>query len=594
MKHIIISLISLLIMHCALPLPSDQATITEKELYEHISYLASDDLEGRKPGTPTGNLAADYIAEHFNQLGLTLLGEDGKQYFNVVTSVSLGSANRFMAPGIEAIAGENYTPTAFSSNASIQAPISFAGYGFQISTDSLAWDDYANIDAKGKWVIILRGTPENDARSSKFDKYSALRHKLLVARDNGAAGVLFVSGTKFDDKDELIDMRIERNLSKAVLPVLHLKRDLVDQLLSKTSMTISDLESKLDETLAPHTLEIDLQLSITTEIIQQEVTTQNVVALLPGSDSVLKDEYIVVGAHYDHLGWGGIGSGSRRPDTTAIHNGADDNASGVAAVLEIAERLALGKISPRRSILFMAFGAEEMGLLGSKFFTSNPLIEKSMIKQMFNLDMVGRLDTESPSLTVGGTGTGEGIEDFLALHAKDREFKLSTTPDGYGPSDHAAFYVEDIPVLFFFTGITEEYHTPADDVETINFSGEKAIADYAYDLIGGMDAREKLFTFLEAGPKGPPKSGKRGKVKMGIIPDFAAADASGFLIGGIVPGGPAGLSGMKKGDIMVALEGRSVMNVYDYMGRMAEVKPGQRVTVEVMRGDEKLILIVQL
>ncbi len=594
MKLILISITSLLLLHCAIPMQNEQATISEKEIYDHISYLASDELEGRKPGTPTGNLAADYIANHFNQLGLTLLGENGKQFFQVITSVTLGPNNSLKAAGIEGVAGENYTPTAFSSSTSLNAAVSFVGYGFMIDGDTLSWDDYAAVNVKDRWVMILRGTPENEARSSKFDKYSALRHKLLVARDHGAAGVIFVSGSKFEAEDELIDLRIERNLSQATLPVLHVKRALADQILAESSKTISDLETKLDTDLQPASLDLDIVLSATTEIIQQEVTTQNVIALLQGSDSVLKEEYIVVGAHYDHLGWGGKGSGSRRPDTTAIHNGADDNASGVAAVLEIAEKLTLGKKSPKRSILFMAFGAEEMGLLGSKFFTKNPLVDKSQIKQMFNLDMVGRLNPTKPSLTIGGTGTGRGMEDFLQQHATNREFQLSTTPDGYGPSDHAAFYVEDVPVLFFFTGITEEYHTPQDDVETINIAGEKAIADYAYDLIADLSSRKETFTFQEAGPKGPPQDGKRGKVKMGIIPDFAAANINGFLIGGVVPGGPAALAGMKTGDVMVALEGLSVMNVYDYMSRMAEVKPGQRVTVEVMRGDEKLILIVEL
>ncbi len=594
MKLILISITCLLSLQCALPPQSDQASITEKEIYEHIAYLASDDLEGRKPGTPTGDLAADYIVNHFRQLGLTLLGEDGKQYFDVVTSVSLGPNNSFSAPGIEGIAGENYTPTAFSSSVTLTAAVSFVGYGFQIESDTLNWDDYALVDVNDQWVMILRGTPENEARSSKFDKYASLRHKLLVARDNGAQGVLFVSGNKFDEEDELIDLHIERNLSQATLPVLHIKREIADQLLSHSGNTVSDLETIIDEESISKSLDLEIELEVTTEVVQQEVTTQNIVALLPGTDATLKDEYIVVGAHYDHLGWGGTGSGSRRPDTSAVHNGADDNASGVAAVLEIAERLTLSKKGSKRSILFMAFGAEEMGLLGSKFFTKNPLIDKSHIKQMFNLDMVGRLDPVKPSLTVGGTGTGQGVEKFLQDHAKKRKFQLSTTPDGYGPSDHAAFYVEDIPVLFFFTGITEEYHTPADDLATINISGEKLIADYAYDLIADVSSRLATFTFQEAGPKGPPKGGKRGKVKMGIIPDFAAANINGFLIGGIVPGGPAAISGMKSGDVMIALEGLSVMNVYDYMSRMTEVKPGQLVSAEVMRGDEKLILLVQL
>ncbi len=591
----IISLISvLMLLQCAIPMQSQQASISEKEIYEHIAFLASDDLEGRKPGTPTGDRAADYIADNFRQLGLTLLGEDGKQYFNVVTSVSLGPDNNLSGPGIEGLPGENYTPTAFSASTSLSAPVVFLGYGFQFESDTLSWDDYASVNVKGKWVMIFRGTPENDARSSKFDKYAALRHKLMIARDNGASGVIFVSGSKFEEKDELMDLLIERNLSQATLPVLHMKRELANQILAASDNTVNALETTLDENLMPASIDLQIELSATTEIIQKEVRTQNVIALLPGADPVLKDEYIVVGAHYDHLGWGGRGSGSRRPDTSAVHNGADDNASGVAAVLEMAEKFALSKPAPRRSILFMAFGAEEMGLLGSKFFTSNPLVDKSQIKQMFNLDMVGRLKPTKPTLTVGGTGTAKGMENYLAEHAKDRPFQLSTTPDGYGPSDHASFYVEDIPVLFFFTGITEEYHTPADDIETINVSGEKAIAEYAYSLIKDLSNSDKTFEFQEAGPKGPPKGGKRGKVKMGIIPDFAASNTSGFLLGGVVPGGPAARAGMQSGDVMIALEGLSVMNIYDYMNRMSDIKPGQRVTVEVMRGEEKLILIVQL
>lgn len=592
MRLILLSLVSVFLFNCAVPMHSDTADITEKEIYDHIAYLASDDLEGRKPGTAGSKQAAAYIIDHFQQAGLSPMGEDGFQYFQVINSVSLDENNSLTAEGISAVAGENYTPTAFSASMEFTAPVSFAGYGFFIDADTLSWDDYASINAKDRWVMVLRGTPENAGQSSKFDSHASLRHKLLVARDHGAKGVIFVSGSKFDEEDDLIDLRFDRNLAQESLPVLHVKRDLADQILAASGKTIGDLETTLDEGLKPASMDLDLEVSANIEVLLNEVTTQNVIAVLPGSDPVLKDEYIVVGGHYDHLGWGGKGSGSRKPDTTAIHNGADDNASGTAAVLELAEKLAASK--HKRSIIFMAFGAEEMGLLGSKYFTSNPLIDTKQLKHMFNLDMVGRLSPTEPSLTIGGTGTGLGLDEFLLDHAVDREFVLSTTPDGYGPSDHAAFYVENVPVSFFFTGITEEYHTPEDDVETINIAGEKAIADFAYDLIKDLSSRDETFTFQEAGPKGPPKGGKRGKVKMGIIPDFAAAKANGFLIGGVVPGGPAALAGMKKGDVMIALEGRSVMNVYDYMSRMGEVKRGMRVTVEVMRGEEKLILIVEL
>jgi len=594
MKSLILIPLSLILWNCSLPMQAPGAKISEAELYEHISFLASDELEGRKPGTPQSKQAAQYIADHYAALGLTPMGEDGFQYFDVVTSVNLGQANSLRSGAVEGVAGVDYTPLVFSANAAREAQLVFVDYGFQIDQDTLKWDSYAGLDVNGKWVMILRGNPEPDARSSKFDAYSSLRQKLLIARDNGAAGVVFISGPQFDKDDELIELRIDRNFSRAALPVVHVKRPLAQQLMVTKATSIADIEAALIESMTPLGFVMNDKLSINIEVLKQEVTTQNVIAMLPGSDPVLKNEFIVIGAHYDHLGWGGVGSGSRNPDTVAVHNGADDNASGTAAVLEIAERLALAKNAPRRSILFMAFGAEEMGLLGSKFFTQNPLIKLESVKQMINLDMVGRLDPEKRTLTIGGAGTALGMEEFLANRSKGRGLNLAITPDGYGPSDHASFYVEDIPVLFFFTGITEEYHTPADDVETINFAGEQVIANFAYDLIHEFATMDQTFEYQVAGPKSAPKSGKRGKVKMGIIPEFANASSSGFLIGGVVGGGPAALAGMQKGDVMISLEGRSVKNVYDYMGRMADVKPGQRISVEVMRGEEKLILIVEL
>jgi len=594
MKSLLLILISFILLQCSLPPLHQSATITEHELYDHISFLASDDLEGRKPGTPQCDSAAAYIEAHFQQLGLQPMDAAGYQYFQVITAVKLGSQNHLTAAGLAAIPGENYTPLFYSKNTQLTAELVFAGYGFQIANDSINWNDYQNINAQGKWVMLLRGTPENEATFSKYDPYATLRRKLLVARDQGAAGVLFVSGEKYDAKDELMALRIDHSFSRAELPVLHIKRNLADALLQPSGHTIHDLEQQLDSQLAPASLRVNTTINAQTDVAEQEVKTQNVVALLPGSDPILKDEYLVVGAHYDHLGWGGKGSGSRRPDTVAVHNGADDNASGVAAILEIAERLALNKEKPKRSILFMSFGAEEMGLLGSSYFTSHPLIKLSQIKQMFNLDMVGRLNPVTKRLTIGGVRTGRGLAAYIDQQSKNTTLKLSLTPDGYGPSDHASFYIKNIPVLYFFTGITEEYHTPADDIETINFSGEKQVADFAYDLIFDMASRKTLFPYQEAGPKGPPKSGKRGKVKMGVIPDFAAADSRGFLLGGIVANGPAALAGMQGGDVMISIDGGTIKNIYDYMERMADVKPGQRITVEVLRQDQKLILIVQL
>jgi len=594
MRRFVIPILFIFLASCASFLPPRDADISRDELRAHITFLASDELEGRKPGTPGGKAAADYIADHFMDIGLTPLGTHGFQSFEVTTSVTLGENNSFTFADLTVEAGVDYTPTSFSENTTLTAEGVFVGYGFDIDSDSLKWDDYAEVETDGKWVLILRGSPEVEAGSIDFDRHATLRHKILVARDHGAAGVIFVNGPTFDENDELMELRIDRSYSRSSLPILHVKRTLANQLLPKNGWNIEKLENSIDTDLSSKSFHLDRVIAATVQVEQNEVTTQNVLGLLHGSDPNLKDEILLIGAHYDHLGWGGKGSGSRRPDTTAIHNGADDNASGTAAIMEIAEKFARSKQKPRRSLLFMAFAAEEMGLLGSKHFTTNPLVDLKRIKQMFNLDMVGRLDPGTRILTVGGTGTAEGVEEILTELAKTHDITLSMTPDGYGPSDHASFYVEDIPVLFFFTGITEEYHTPEDDVETINIPGEKMIADFSYELIQTCADLDVSLAFKEAGPKGPPKSGKRGKVKMGIIPDFAAADVNGFLLGGVVPGGPAALAGMKKGDVMVSLEGRSVKNIYDYMGRMADVKPGQRISVEVLRGGTKFIFIVQL
>jgi Zn-dependent M28 family amino/carboxypeptidase len=318
-----------------------------------------------------------------------------------------------------------------------------------------------------------------------------------------------------------------------------------------------------------------------------EVETQNILALKRGSDPQLKDEYIVVGAHYDHLGFGGWGSGSRSPDTVAIHNGADDNGSGVSSVLEIAEYFSA--IKTDRSILFMCFGAEEMGLLGSKFFTEHPLIKTENIRIMFNLDMVGRLDDES-KLTLGGTGTAEGLEDFVKKEAQNFDLNVSTSSGGYGPSDHASFYIKNIPVLFFFTGTHDDYHRPGDDVDKINFKGMKTVCDYVIDMISIQANDKKELVFSEAGSKEEPRR-MRFRVTLGVIPDYGS-DAKGLKLDGVKQGGPADKAGMQKGDIVVRMDGKVVSNIYDYMGRLAEFKPGQQIVVEVMRGEEKIVMDV--
>ncbi|OQX85534.1 hypothetical protein B6D60_07660, partial [candidate division KSB1 bacterium 4484_87] len=382
----------------------DDPNITVNELKGHIYFLAADSLLGRKPGTPQSYLVADYIRSEFKKNGLKLLGEDGFQPFEVVTDVEAGSGNSLTFGDFSGTLSKDFVPLAFSANKSVTAPVVFVGYGFDFDDDSLAWHDYEGVDVSGKWCLILRGDPEQESEKSPYLNYTSLRKKVLVARDHNAAGVLFVSGKKYDSKDELLDLYFDKSTSDAGISVLQIKRSVANSLLKKSGETIASLEKKLIDTKKPHSFSVDEEVSATTEIVKKISRAKNVVALLPGNDPVLKDEYIIVGAHYDHLGMGGPGSGSRRPDTIAVHNGADDNASGVAAVLEIAEKLASERKKMKRSIIAMTFDAEEMGTLGSKYFVNHPLVDLKKVKYMFNLDMVGRLrEEEKQSLTIGGT-----------------------------------------------------------------------------------------------------------------------------------------------------------------------------------------------
>ena len=567
--------------------------ITLEELSEHVFYLASEELEGRKPGTEGGMKAAEYIKDNLEANGLVPLSEKGFQYFDVLASIEYGSDNKLSFTNYKGTLSEDFAPLAFSKDTSITAPAVFVGYGFDFEGDSISWHSYDGVDVSGKWAIIFRGSPDDEGHNSPYTMYSSLRQKTLKARDKGALGVIFISGKEFDETDQLIPITHEKAPTDIGLPVINVKRNAIDKLLEDFEVTTELLEKQLIETTAPNSFEIEVPISIATDVERIQEKTQNVEFMIEGNDPILKDEYIIIGAHYDHLGYGGSGSGSRRPDTNAIHFGADDNASGVSSVLEIAEKLYAKKSSLKRSVLVYLFGAEEMGLLGSKHLVNNPNIELSKMKHMINLDMVGRLG-EDKGLTVGGTGTAIGIEDILNRLSESHNLSIKSSPEGYGPSDHASFYSKDVPVLFFFTGIHEDYHTPADVPGKINYEGMKSINDMVYDLVVELANLDEALAYQEAGPKTRETSRRKFKVTLGIMPDVSGSGVKGLTADAVIEGRPADLAGMKKGDVIVAMEGKPVNDIYEYMSRLSEFKPGQRISVDVMRDGEKVVLIVDL
>lgn len=554
---------------------------------KHVKYLASDKLEGRFPGTEGGKEAAIYIKNNFRENGLTLMENDGFQSFQVVTDVTLGSENKLEINDNNFTAGESFTPLSFTENANFNGSVCVTGYGFNIQNDSLIWNDYENINVENKWVMILRGGPDGNNPHGPYSEYSSLRTKVLNAKDNSAAGVIFVSGSEFDSEDQLIELKYEQNQVEIGIPVIHISRKVADLILKESQLSMLELEQELiqkKETFNPFF--IDITISAETEIKYEYATTQNVVATIPGNDENFKNEFIVIGAHYDHLGYGGYHSGSRRPDSHEIHNGADDNASGVSVMLELSRKFAKDKDN-KRSILFVAFGAEEMGLLGSKYFVNNPLIPIENIHLMLNLDMVGRLDKDENKISIGGSHTAIDLEKNVeSIIQEYSSLNYSFSPEGYGPSDHSSFYVKDIPVLFFFTGAHSDYHTPNDDFQKLNYHGMRKIANIMYYITNFFDSENSL-VFQEAGPKSEPKR-KRFKVTLGVMPDYTYTETPGLRIDAVLHNKPAKNAGLEDGDIIISIADKPVGDIYEYMHRLSEISSGETAKVVVLRNKTEI------
>jgi aminopeptidase YwaD len=565
--------------------------ITVKELKEDVGYLASDELKGRKSGEAGDLLAADYIRTKFKNAGLELMYDNGFQKFSLVTSAEIGNGNKLVLNKDLYEVEKFFLPYAFSANTSVSAEIVFAGYGLEVEKDTLQWNDYKDVDVSGKWVLALQGDPDLENPQSPYIEFSSERSKALFASDRNAAGLILVAGKKFSETDQLTSLIFDKNSARYSIPVIQVTREVANKMLEDSKMTIEKLESEIDTLKKTINLKLNTSVSVTVNVNQMETETRNVVAFLPGTDDKLKNEYVVVGAHFDHLGMGGPGSGSRVTDTVAVHNGADDNASGVAAIIQLAEKLAAEKKN-KRSIIFVAFGAEEMGLVGSKEFTNKPPVETEKMVAMFNFDMVGRLDPTTNGLSIGGTQTSKETEALLT--DLNTGFELAFSPEGVGPSDHASFYLQNIPVFFISTGAHSDYHTPLDDADLINYEGTKKLADYSYLVISEVANRESLLTFQEAGPKFQRSRGGKLKVTFGVMPDFAGLEKRGLRIDAVTKGKPADKAGMKKGDVITAIDGKKVGGIHDYMSRLQTMNVGQQVSVDIIRDEKETVLIVQL
>jgi hypothetical protein len=560
------------------------------ELEDHVRFLSSDELKGRMTGTEGDSLAALYIRDRLQMAGLEPLTGDGFQRFGVSDKVAAGKRN-FLSVGGQSFDPEaDISPFSFSETAELTAEVVFAGYGFRISNDSINWDDYSDLDVKGLWVLLLRGDPEPNKSVSGFIPFNGDRDKAMLAKDMGAAGVFMVSGPVNDNSDTFSGLSNEA--WPVGIPVLRIKRNVADRILSSKGKTTAGLETEINTSHKSTGFATGVEVNAGSEVTVELSSTRNVVMVLNGEDENLKDEYLIIGGHYDHLGMGG--SSSRAGDTVAVHHGADDNASGVAGFIEIAEKFALTDNGNRRSIIFAGFSGEESGLLGSKYFTENPPVDLSKVNAMINLDMVGRL-SDSGSLQVGGIGTSPILKDLIVSLVDTNSINLSLSEEGSGPSDHSAFYGKDIPVLFFTTGAHLDYHTPSDTWEKLNYQGMASVSDIIFNVAEKLANDDSKLAFTEAGPKQEAvRTMRRQGVTLGIMPDFAGNIKNGLRADLVTPGKPAALGGMKKGDIITAINGKSINNIQDYMYRMGQLKHGETISVEILRNGKKEVLLIQL
>lgn len=567
--------------------------ITSSEIQAHIEYLASDELKGRGTGTPEIQKAIEYLISEFKHYGLKPLF-DGKftQEFKFTAGVELSEHNSvtfsFNKKAIKLIVKEDFITAPFSGDGKISGELVFVGYG--ITAPKLEYDDYEGLDVKGKIVIALRYNPEFSLPISQFEEFSSFRFKAANAKEKGAKGIVFINGHYPEvEQDNLMKFVYDRASGVKDFPVVHIKRNFVDELFKAEGKDLKSIQKEMSDAKKPNSFSLKAKADITTEIKMVEKLGYNVAAWLPGSDPALKDEFIVIGAHYDHLGMGGDGS-LYRGDVPEIHNGADDNASGTAGVLELAQMFSEKKNNSTRSIIFIALGAEELGLLGSGHFVNNSPVEVSKIVTMINMDMIGRLNADT-SLIVYGTGTSTKFKEMLAAK-NSYPFKLTFNPEGFGPSDHSSFYGKSIPVLFFFTGTHGDYHRPTDDADKINSLGQEAILKYVYSVISEIDNNSERPDYINVPRK---EGGVTGgwKVYVGTIPDFAYS-GEGLKITGVNEASPAKKAGLQSADIIVKFGKKKIANIYDFVYALREYVVGDVVDVIVIRDNKEVTLSLEL
>ena len=563
--------------------------IAPQAYLDHVKYLSSDELKGRATGTPELDKAAKYIAGKFKSFGLKPVAGSYLQTFQVTTQMKIGDGTRFAYTLDGATSAlklkEGFQVVGASSAGAFDGPVIFAGYG--ITAPEYSYDDYAGLDVKGKVVLIWRYEPQQFDEKSKFAGRNETAHsqfftKGINARMHGAKAVILVNPS-FNRTDDPMDT-FGSSGGQASIPFLQIRADEVEKWFKAAGKSVKEVGEGIDKDLQPRSFAFPESLKVDAKIdLQREQhKTSNVTGYLPGQT----DEYIVIGAHYDHLG---LGDNHSLGKVGEIHHGADDNASGTAGVLELAHWFSK-QPKQKRGILFMTFTGEELGLLGSGYYVGHPELPLEKCAAMINMDMIGRI--RDSKVFLAGSGTGASFKELIdGLKGKyDLKLDLSETA-GYGSSDHTSFTTKQVPVLFFFSGLHGDYHKPSDTWDKIDAPDAAKLLDFVSDVALKLASDAERPQYVRVEPPSPPKGSSGGGSGygpyFGSIPDFAEPP-KGVRFADIRAGSPAEKAGLKPGDIMISFDGKDVNNLSDYTYLLRSKKPGDEVLVKVLRGSETI------
>jgi hypothetical protein len=585
---------ALILIALTLALSASEVRQDARLYLEDIKSLTAPSMEGRGDGSQGLTRAAHLIEQRFKSLGLEPAGTQGYfQPFTLITGAELRGDNHLHAGKTVLQLNRDFVPFSFSASGTVSGPVVFAGYG--ASASEFDYDDYQGVDVKDKIVLLLRYEPPGFAAKSGnhgMSQHAQLISKAINARNHGAKAAIVINGKLGDGEEDLLTRfgSVSGPVDSGIV-LVQVKNAVAEKWFQESGRSLAEIQSQINNSSKPEsfTLADSLHLSLKVDIESTQATVNNVLAYLPGQT----DEYVIVGAHYDHLGRGNFDS-LAPSQIGQIHPGADDNASGTAGVLELARRLASRKGQLRRGILFMSFAGEELGLLGSAAWVQHPTKPLDKAVAMVNMDMIGRIQNDK--VYIGGVGTGSTFRNVLdqAQKESNSSFKIEYSPGGYSSSDHMSFVTQRVPALFFFSGLHSDYHKPSDTWDKINPDGAVRLLDLVEDLsrdLASAPDRPTFITVVEEKPAGG--SGGGYGPYFGSIPDFGQVE-NGVRFSDVRPGSPAAKAGLKAGDVLIQFAEKPIKNLYDFTDALRRSKVGDVVEVKVLRGQETITASVKL